>query len=111
MAITFLPASESYAGLYRLYDLITDLEHNISRWSFLRIWKKYVPEIKFLSPRSDLCTLCKIMRFNTQFWNQNERDSKVQEWNNHILWACKERDYYRLVNLWIIYYFTLFYII
>ena len=104
MAVTFLPASDSYVGLYRIYDSNLDLEdHSISRWSFLRIWKKYVPEIKFLSPRSDLCTLCKIMRFNTQFWNQNERDNKVKEWNDHITWACDERNYYRLVNLLVIY--------
>ncbi len=38
------------------------------------------------------------MRFNTQFWNQNERDNKVKEWNDHIIWAHKERNYYRLVN-------------
>ncbi|CAB4378732.1 unnamed protein product [Rhizophagus irregularis] len=95
LAITFLLANESYAGLYRLYDLTTDLEHSISRWSFLRIWKKYVFEIKFLSSRSDLCTLCKIMRFNSQLWHINERDSKVLEWNKHILWANEERNYYK----------------
>ena len=65
------PVSDSYIGLYQLYDsnLDIDSEHNISCWSFLRVWKKYVHEIKFLSPQSDLCTLCKAMRFNSQFWN------------------------------------------
>ncbi|CAB4396013.1 unnamed protein product [Rhizophagus irregularis] len=97
MAITFLPVSDSYIGLYRLYDssLEIDSEHYISRWSFLRIWKKYVPEIKFLSPRSDLCFHCKNMRFNTQFWDQNEKENKVKEWHEHITWANQERDYYK----------------
>ncbi|CAB5382573.1 unnamed protein product [Rhizophagus irregularis] len=61
----------------------------------LRIWKKYVPEIKFLSPRSDLCFHCKNMRFNTQFWDQNEKENKVKEWHEHITWANQERDYYK----------------
>ncbi|CAB5375882.1 unnamed protein product [Rhizophagus irregularis] len=39
MAITFLPVSNSYIGLYRLYDssLEIDSEHYVSHWSFLRI--------------------------------------------------------------------------
>ena len=99
MAIIFLPVSDSYIGLYRIYDSSLDVnsEHNISRWSFLRVWKKYVPEIKFLSPRSDLCILCKAIRFHTQFWDQSERDDKVKEWHEHITWANQERDYYKLV--------------
>jgi len=99
MAVMFLPVSDSYIGLYRLYDssLDIDSEHNISRWFFLRAWKKYVPEIKFLSPRSDLCTLCKAMRFNSQFWKQDEKADKVREWHNHMTWANQEREYYRLV--------------
>ncbi|CAB4412920.1 unnamed protein product [Rhizophagus irregularis] len=97
MAIIFLPVSDSYIGLYRLYEssLEIDSEHYISRWTFLRVWKKYIPEIKFLSPRSDLCFHCKNMRFNTQFWNQDEKDDKVKEWHEHITWANQERDYYR----------------
>ncbi|CAB5365902.1 unnamed protein product [Rhizophagus irregularis] len=85
MAIIFLSISDSYIGLYRLYEssLEIDSEHYISRWTFLRVWKKYIPEIKFLSPRSDLCFHCKNMRFNTQFWNQDEKDDKVKEWHEH----------------------------
>ena len=99
MAIIFLSVSDSYIGLYRLYNssLDIDSEHNISRWSFLRVWKKYVPEIKFLSPRNDLCILCKAMRFHTQFWNQSKWDDKVKEWHEHITWANQKRDYYKLV--------------
>jgi hypothetical protein len=99
MAITFLPVSDSYVGLYRLYDssLDVDSEHSVSRWSFLRVWKKYVPEVKFLSPRSDLCMLCKTMRFNTNLWSTNEKYDNVKKWNEHIIWANQERDYYRLV--------------
>ena len=38
------------------------------------------------------------MRFNTKFWDQNERDNKVKEWHEHIIWANQERDYYRFIT-------------
>ncbi|CAG8435650.1 6933_t:CDS:2 [Scutellospora calospora] len=74
IAITYLSASESYVGLYRIYQSSLDeiSEFNISRWSFIRIWKKYIPEIRFLSPRNNLCMLCKNMRFNAKFWIESE---------------------------------------
>ncbi|CAG8627172.1 23271_t:CDS:2 [Cetraspora pellucida] len=97
MAITFLPANESYSGLCHTYqsNLEEDSDHHISQSSFMRIWKKYVPEIRFLSSRSDLCMLCKNMQFNTQYWTENKRDYNIQEWNNHIKWANQEREFYK----------------
>jgi len=35
------------------------------------------------------------MRFNTKFWLPHELEEKVAEWQKHISWAQKERDYYR----------------
>ncbi len=63
--------------------------------TFWRIWNKYIPEIKFLSPRSDLCFKCKEMRFNSKYWTEQESGSRVAEWNEHYQWAGKEREYYR----------------
>jgi len=37
------------------------------------------------------------MRFNSQFWKQDEKADKVEEWHNHMTWANQEREYYRLV--------------
>ncbi|GES74104.1 hypothetical protein GLOIN_2v1777628 [Rhizophagus clarus] len=95
LLVTFLPASESYSSLYRLYtSTIEDLDQKIIHLTtFWRIWNKYIPEIKFLSPRSDLCFKCK----EYQFKLQREQNSEIQvaEWNNHFLWAQKEREYYR----------------
>ncbi|GES84677.1 hypothetical protein GLOIN_2v1777628 [Rhizophagus clarus] len=95
LLVTFLPASESYFSLYRLYtSTIEDLDQKIIHLTtFWRIWNKYIPEIKFLSPQSDLCFKCKEYRFKLQ----REQNSEIQvaEWNNHFLWAQKEREYYR----------------
>lgn len=45
--------------------------------------------------RSDLCFKCKEMRFYSQYWTDNESETRVLEWNNHFQWAQKEREYYR----------------
>ncbi|CAG8593689.1 10631_t:CDS:2, partial [Dentiscutata heterogama] len=71
MVITYLPASESYTELYRIYQSSLDetSDFNISRSSFN-------------------------MRFNAQFWTESEQDQNVQQWNDHITWAHQEREYY-----------------
>ncbi|CAG8652427.1 9067_t:CDS:2, partial [Cetraspora pellucida] len=63
MAIIFLSASKSYAVLHYIYqsNLDENSDYYVSHWSFMWIWKKYVSEIHFLSPRSNLCMLCKNM--------------------------------------------------
>ena len=63
--------------------------------TFCRIWQKYLPGTKFLSPRSDLCHKCKTMRFNSQVWPASELEQKIEEWNRHILWAQLERENFR----------------
>ncbi|CAB4381099.1 unnamed protein product [Rhizophagus irregularis] len=97
LPIVFLPVGESYSSLYRIYKDILENEDKkpIHLTTFWRIWQKYISEVKFLSPRSDLCFLCKSMRFNIKFWLPHELEEKVPEWQTHISWAQKERDYYK----------------
>ena len=92
-----MPASESYSSLHRLYvSAIEDQNQNpVHLTTFWRIWNKYIPEIKFLSSRSDLCFKCKEMRFYSRYWSDNESETRVSEWNDHFQWAQKEREYYR----------------
>ncbi|RGB24601.1 hypothetical protein C1646_772843 [Rhizophagus diaphanus] len=100
-AVTYLPASESYASLWRLYtETIENIDNDneslaVSIRTFCRVWQKYLPGIKFLSPRSDLCYKCKLMRFNSQMWSASELEQKIEEWNRHILWAQLERENFR----------------
>ncbi|CAG8769427.1 32223_t:CDS:2 [Gigaspora margarita] len=98
--IIYLPACESKRSLFRLYDGIENSEdYKISLSSFLRIWKLYFPGIKFLTMRSDLCMLCKDMRFGARYWHKDEIERKIQEWNDHYSWAQLEREYYRFYIL------------
>ncbi|KAF0484240.1 chaperonin: PROVISIONAL [Gigaspora margarita] len=64
--ITFLLAIENYTSLYRKYLDAIDQDKNIDKLyiclsSFKTIFKNFLPEIKFLTPRSDLCYFCKVM--------------------------------------------------
>ncbi|CAG8744318.1 7130_t:CDS:2 [Gigaspora margarita] len=94
--IIYLPACESKRSLYRIYN---DLEHDgvndVSLSSFLRIWKRYLPGIQFLTARSDLCMLCKKRRFGVKYWNASEVLQKLNEWTDHYNWACLEHENYR----------------
>jgi hypothetical protein len=100
MNIVFLPANENHTTVFKYF--IDTVEENseiyISNRTFRRIWKMYLPEIKFLTPRSDLCHICKEHRFNASYWMPEEKEIKIREWNDHILWATKEHEYYRYIN-------------
>ncbi|CAG8484835.1 11072_t:CDS:2, partial [Scutellospora calospora] len=100
LTIIKIITTESYASLYRQYlNAIQQYENIeelfISLSSFKRILKNYLSEIKFLTPRSNLCFFCKIMRFNTDKWTIKEKELKVIEWSKHIETANNEREYYK----------------
>ena len=82
--------------MYQIYnDVKYGSEDEISMPSFRRIWKKYLPGIKFMTARSDLCTLCKSMWFSAKYWSTIETKQKLQEWQNHTTWAQLERENYK----------------
>ncbi|CAG8842985.1 31201_t:CDS:2, partial [Gigaspora margarita] len=95
--IIFLPATDSYLSLFRLYNSTISNTSNISisSTSFINIWKLYLPSIKFLSPRSDLCIKCKTMRFNISHIPEAQLEQTINEWTIHNNWAKQEREYYR----------------
>nr|CAG8608898.1 12038_t:CDS:2 [Entrophospora candida] len=95
--IIFFPADENHTTVFKYF--IDAVEENseicISNKTFQKIWHTYLPEIKFLTPRSDLCHTCKEHRFNANYWMLGEKEVKVKKWNDHITWAMKECEYYR----------------
>jgi len=95
--IIYLSTKENYTRMHDefLNNIAETPELSVSYKSFVRIWQKYLPEIQFLSPRTDLCQLCKEMRFNSTFWTSAEKEKRVKVWNEHIRWSNEERDYYR----------------
>ena len=94
-----MPAFETHLSLYNSYDnAIAEMPgYKVSLSTFKNIWKTYIPNVKFLRPRSDLCVLCKNNRFNAKYWGEEEKAEKVIEWGNHIQKAKEERENYRYV--------------
>lgn len=79
-------------------------ELSISYSTFWHIWQIYLPDIKFLTPRSDLCQICKEFRFNKRGWTLEEKEQKIAKWYNHTVWAKKEREYYRYCLFFLFYF-------
>ncbi|CAG8710889.1 9951_t:CDS:2, partial [Gigaspora margarita] len=90
--IIYLLADTTYSSLHIQYleAIKTDNQFEISFITFVKIWKKFLPYIKKLTPCSDLCLKCKDMRFNTNYWSNKEKVTKVLEWYKHIKWAHEE---------------------
>ncbi|CAG8836294.1 20475_t:CDS:1, partial [Cetraspora pellucida] len=68
-AIIYLPADTTYLSLHIQYLETTENndEYEVCYTTFNKIWKKFLPYIKKLTPRSDLCLKCKDMRFNANY--------------------------------------------
>ncbi|CAG8815033.1 18875_t:CDS:2 [Gigaspora margarita] len=90
--IIYLPADTTYLSLYIQYleAIKTNNQFVVGFTTFIKIWKKFSPHIKKLTPCSDLCLKCKDMRFNANYWSIEEKETKVLEWHNHIKWAQEE---------------------
>ncbi|CAG8843875.1 28970_t:CDS:2, partial [Gigaspora margarita] len=94
--IIYLPACESKRSLFRIYNSVeVERIKEISLSSFQRIWKRYLPGIKFITARNDLCMTCKTMRFGDKYWCTEETQQKLEEWTSHFTWAQLERENYR----------------
>ncbi|CAG8442120.1 299_t:CDS:2 [Scutellospora calospora] len=97
IAIIYLPADTTYSSLHIQYleTIKTNNQFEVGFTTFVKIWKKFLPHIKKLTPRSDLCLKCKNMRFNAIYWSNEEKETKVLEWHEHIKWAYEERENYK----------------
>ncbi|CAG8480403.1 7057_t:CDS:2, partial [Scutellospora calospora] len=73
------PADITYSSLHIQYleAIKTNDQYGVSLNTFNRIWKKFLPYIKKLTPRIE------------------EKKAKVLEWYQHIEWVHKERKNYK----------------
>ncbi|CAG8844389.1 11776_t:CDS:2, partial [Gigaspora margarita] len=83
---SFNKADVTFNSLYIQY--LEAIENNnkfeVSSTTFDKIWRKFLPYIKKLTPHSDLYLKCKDMQFNVIYWSVKEKEEKVLEWNEHI---------------------------
>jgi hypothetical protein len=85
----------TYRAIWKSYKAAVDPDLEVSEATFMRLWKKYCSNIQFLTPRSDLCMVCKEMRFNIDRMKQESKRDFVQEWADHRAAADKERGVYK----------------
>ncbi|CAG8761836.1 16533_t:CDS:2, partial [Cetraspora pellucida] len=63
--------------------------------TFINIWKALIPSLQFMSPKSDLCETCEILKMDIQNAMQYEKKVALTEnYIAHLNRAQKERDYY-----------------
>ncbi|CAG8449024.1 8405_t:CDS:2 [Scutellospora calospora] len=79
--IIYLPADITYSSLHVQYleAIKNNNQYGVALTTFNRIWKKFLPHIKKLTPKSDLCLKYKDMRFNANYWTIEEKEIKVLE--------------------------------
>ena len=69
-ALIYLPTDENYTSVFHKYEQATKSmnknNNQISRSSFVRLWKLLTPHIKFMTPKSDLCNVCETLRWKIQ---------------------------------------------
>ncbi|CAG8712946.1 2151_t:CDS:1, partial [Dentiscutata heterogama] len=70
-----------YLSLHTQYleAINTNDQFEISLMIFIRIWKKFLPSIKKLTPHSDLCLKYKDIRLNANYLSIEEKETKVLE--------------------------------
>jgi hypothetical protein len=100
MPVVFLPTSYSHASVYRDYIEAYENEHGkgirvIAESTFRKIWKLLIPSLQFMSPKSDLCETCELMKLDIQYITEHEKKLEITEkYLNHLNRAKQERDYY-----------------
>ncbi|CAG8782298.1 25706_t:CDS:2, partial [Gigaspora margarita] len=74
MPIVFLPTSYNYASVYSL-----------------------MPSLQFMTPKSDLCDTCKMMKMDIQYTTQYEKKLELtKNFLAHLNRAQEEYDYYNI---------------
>lgn len=95
-APTYLPASDTYVSVHADYcKAQQEGEPTVSISTFKRIWKTDHPDIKFMSPREDVCGKCEQFRNNLRtMWSEGSKRELSEKWMQHIDLATSERVFY-----------------
>ncbi|GES98234.1 hypothetical protein GLOIN_2v1484099 [Rhizophagus clarus] len=90
MPIVFLPTSYSYISVYRDYIQAYKNEYGteariIAESTFRKIWKLLIPSLQFMTPKSDLCETCELMKLEIQYITEHEKKLAITEkYLNHL---------------------------
>ena len=99
-----LPTVMNYMSVHRIYQKSVYLQEKeaVSTRTFMRIWHEEARHIVFNDPRSDLCMTCEVFKKTLNSLSAHlhegrelEKERVHQEALAHIMYAKKERTYYR----------------
>ena len=95
----YLPASQNYKivhGLYVKASMERDPTQRVMQYrSFVDVWHKCIPEIQFMTPRTDVCSRCEKFRSNIKVaTTEHEKVSVTTAFSEHLAQAQEERQFY-----------------
>ena len=96
-APTYLPANQNHTIVHQKYREACCEKHEkyMEYRSFLDTWHQCLPQIVFMTPRSDVCKRCEDYRSSVQeAVTEDEKKQKLAEFSQHLEDAQKERDAY-----------------
>ena len=95
----YLPASHKKADVYeKCLSALSELETpaHMSYTSFRRIWKKHVPDVRIMKPRTDVCAHCDRLRQNiSRARSEEDTAAAMKKLAEHLEQADEERQYYQ----------------
>ena len=94
----FLPASDTIKSIHK--DYVESCGESdiraIGYYSFRAIWLKCLPHVRIMTPRTDVCDLCEVLRRKVvEAVTEAEKLQACQALTDHISHAQSERDFYR----------------
>lgn len=97
--VQLLPSSEKKVFVWRHYKECAEKDSvtAVSYSKFVDIWNTFTPYI-FMTPATDLCKTCQANNtkiFRNANVSEDEKNSLLEQQNEHITKAMKERDFYK----------------
>ena len=95
----FLPASQNYKIVHSKYVEACIAKSPQLRFlpykSFLNMWRRCLPDIVFMTPRSDVCARCEQFRADVKAaFREEDKIKAMTDFKAHLDTAQEERNYY-----------------
>lgn len=95
----YLPASQNFKIVHQCYvkaSLERDPARRVMEYrSFVDVWHKCIPEVKFMTPRTDVCSKCEKFRQHIKdAISEEKKVSLTSAFSEHLDQAQAERQYY-----------------
>ena len=94
----YLPAMQNFKIVHSKYVEACQTKDPHMRFlkykSFVSMWKQCLPDIVFMTPRSDVCATCEQFRMIRDAVHEEEKVKLTTDFTSHVEMAQQECDYY-----------------